>query len=173
MSTNTEKESVKKENKLVKFLLKYKKIVAFILIVAAIVAYYNFELYQTKNQFTKEKENLIVKYTETIDSLKLSNTKEVITVFSWAVRSELLRENIEQVNTLFNTFVKIPQVTSVSLIDNETKLIKLSTDKKSENELFDKLEMLKINELTIVDKNYYVPISGLNKQLGLLKVTIE
>lgn len=173
MESSSKTQEKETDSFLKKNIIKNWKIIAALAILLSIVLYYNFILYQTKNQFKEEKETLITQYTQEIDSLKLAKTTEIVKVFSWAVRSELLRENFEQVDLLFNTFVKESNMVKISLINIETQKVQLSTDKKLENELFTELDLLKLNELTVDNNRIVAPISGLNKQLGLLIVDFE
>lgn len=173
MESSSKTQEKETDSFLKKNIIKNWKIIAALAILLSIVLYYNFILYQTKNQFKEEKETLITQYTQEIDSLKLAKTTEIVKVFSWAVRSELLRENFEQVDLLFNTFVKESNMVKIYLINIETQKVQLSTDKKLENELFTELDLLKLNELTVDNNRIVAPISGLNKQLGLLIVDFE
>lgn len=173
MESSSKTQEKETDSFLKKNIIKNWKIIAALAILLSIVLYYNFILYQTKNQFKEEKETLITQYTQEIDSLKLAKTTEIVKVFSWAVRSELLRENFEQVDLLFNTFVKESNMVKISLINIETQKVQLSTDKKLENELFTELDLLKLNELTVDNNRIVAPISRLNKQLGLLIVDFE
>jgi hypothetical protein len=53
-------------------------------------------------------------------------------VFSWSVRSELLRENTENLNQLLTVFFKESGVDLVQLINPEDKMVVLSSDNKFE-----------------------------------------
>lgn len=70
-----------------------------------------------------------------LDSVALADLQLVTRSMVWAVRSELVRENYEQVGQYFNQFVKSPRVEVVTLIRPDGT-VWLSSDKKLEGENF-------------------------------------
>lgn len=53
--------------------------------------------------------------------------------FSWAVRTQMLRNNLDEVNDYFNQLIKEDRFEQISLIDNEG-VIEVCTNKKIEGE---------------------------------------
>ncbi|MTB51228.1 hypothetical protein [Lewinella sp. W8] len=69
------------------------------------------------------------------DSVALVDLQVVTRSLVWAVRSELVRENYEQVGQYFNQFMKSPRVEAVTLIRLDGT-IWLASDKKLEGQNF-------------------------------------
>lgn len=66
-----------------------------------------------------------------IDSISNSQLELTTRALVWAVRSEVVRENAEQVDQYFRAFVKYPQVKEVFLLAPDQK-VWVSSNKKSE-----------------------------------------
>lgn len=81
-------------------------------------------------QFENEKIQLITKYETERDSLQIKHLELASTVFTWSVRSELLRNNTENLNQLLTVFVKESELDLVQLINPMNKMVLLSSDKK-------------------------------------------
>ncbi|MCJ7758368.1 MAG: hypothetical protein MUP24_09475, partial [Gillisia sp.] len=95
----------------------------------------------------------------------------------WSVRSELLRNNTENLNQLVNAFVKESGADLVQLIDPETNKIILSSDKKFEgSEYAQKIDYgLKEPHTLKEDAGIKIitPVMGLNTALGILIVQLN
>ena len=111
-----------------------------------------------------------------MDSLKVANYKLTSKVFSWAIRSEMLRNNNEQVDQFFLSFIKDPNVKKIQLINPDNAVVILSTDKKDEGQKIDIQKIYQTDSLTVVREDdilkIYNPIMGLNKKIGLLVIEI-
>lgn len=130
-----------------------------------------------ENEHIVQKNQLINNYEIKIDSLNIANIELTVKTFSWAVRSELMRENMDQVNQLMNAFVKEPNIQNVKLINQENARIVISTNKKEEGQEIGNKEFLSIDSTTTFRDTSLIrivnPIMGLNKKLGLLVVEAE
>lgn len=73
---------------------------------------------------------------QTLDSLNTGQLQATMKALVWAVRSELVRDNVEQVDQYFRQFVKMDGVDEITLIDNQGT-IRLSTNMKDEGDLLD------------------------------------
>lgn len=101
-------------------------------------------------------------------------------VLAWAVRSELLRNNVEQVGLYLNEIVKSKNTERVDLIGTEGQLI-LSTDKKLEDaegeQLYpaDMLTHTKIKVHSNVDdkKLLVIPVMGFNDRIATVVVSYK
>ena len=101
-------------------------------------------------------------------------------VLSWAVRSELIRNNIDQIDQYLSEIVKMRDTERVVLINDEGHLV-VSTDKKLEetngSEIFPKeiLNLQKISLKSDVDgkKILVVPVMGLNKKIATVVVSYK
>ena len=164
-----------KQNKLKQFFFKH--IVSFLLLIILIVVYvwFNMKINTIEKNNTKQKQEIENTYTLKIDSIELSTIKLTSKVLSWAVRSELLRENTEQIDQFFNNFVKEKNINRVDLIEPVTGAIVKSTDKKLEGTMANG-KML--NSVDIVENDSSTlslinPILGLDKTIGILVITIK
>ncbi|MBL8496496.1 hypothetical protein ABF87_02875 [Nitrosomonas sp. JL21] len=101
-------------------------------------------------------------------------------VLSWAVRGELIRNNLDQIDQYLSEIVKMKDTERVVLINEEGELL-VSTDKRLEEtkgiELFPK-EILNLQKITIksdVDgrKILVIPVMGLNKKIATVVVSYK
>ena len=101
-------------------------------------------------------------------------------VLSWAVRGELIRRNIDQIDQYLSEIVKMKDTERVVLIGDDGQLL-VSTDKRLEEtkgvELFPK-EILNLQKVTVksdVDgkKILVVPVMGLNKKIATVVVSYK
>ncbi|MBY0499025.1 MAG: hypothetical protein K2P74_05385 [Nitrosomonas sp.] len=101
-------------------------------------------------------------------------------ILSWAVRGELIRNNIDQIDQYLSEIVKMKDTERVVLINDDGKLL-VSTDKRLEEangtELFPR-EILNLQKITVrsdVDgkKVLVVPVMGLNKKIATVIVSYK
>ncbi|MFO8146305.1 MAG: hypothetical protein ACQEWG_14545 [Bacteroidota bacterium] len=175
-------------NKFLDFLKKNIVAVLLALILIIVLIWYSVKVSSIEEQYEEEKtelvtksENersaLITKYESEKDSLQISNLESSSKIFSWAVRSELMRNNTENLNQLINAFVKESNADLVQLIDPETNIISLSSDKKFEGMEYDqKLDYALTEQQTLMEETgikIITPVMGLNSALGILIVEID
>ncbi len=152
------------------FLNRNKYYLALVLILSITVIWHFCQIYLLEKNAEKEKLGVINKYEMKLDSLNIANLQLTAKSFSWAVRSELLRGNTDQINQYFNEFVKTPGILKLQFINSENSVIEISTDKKDEGlinmeytNIKDQETLVELSELKIIS-----PISGMNKQIGIL-----
>lgn len=129
----------------------------------------------SNKQHKKEKEELVEAY-----ELQFSeNTKrqlELVTkTFVWSIRSEMLRDNYDQVGLYFNQLVKEDdRVTEIIAINQKGKMI-VSTNKRYEGKAFKSIydeKSLQLNEISITQDGevftIIAPILALNSKIGTL-----
>lgn len=127
-----------------------------------------------KAQFQEEQTLLIDSFEARIDTLQLEGMELTAKVLSWAIRSEVTRENLEQANQFFLQFIKEANISKAQYIDVETGAILISTDKKDEGTMI--LNPMVLNaEKQFVDRDSLhwriaTPVMGLNQKLGVLIV---
>ena len=101
-------------------------------------------------------------------------------VLSWAVRGELIRNNIDQIDQYLSEIVKMKDTERVVLIDEDGQLL-VSTDKRLEEskatELFPK-EILNLQKITVKSdvegkKILVVPVMGLNKKIATVVISYK
>lgn len=111
---------------------------------------------------------------EQLDSIGLVNAIQVISSLTWAVRSEMTRDNMEQVNTYFIQLIKEPSIETIQLVDHSTGNILLSTNKKDEGTLLKNEFVLNAKSPVSQLHNEVIisaaPVYGLSQQLGVLVI---
>lgn len=184
-------EVVKKNDSTNQFLTFIKKnIVAVLLalILIIVLIWYSVKISISDKQFEKEKtelitksENeksaLITKHKIEKDSLQIKNLESESKIFSWSVRSELMRNNTENLNQLVNVFVKESGADIVQIIDPATNIVTLSSDKKFEGTEYDqKINYALTEPHTLMEDGaikIITPVMGLNTAIGILIVQIN
>lgn len=158
-----------KESKFKKFILRHKFDVSLIILILIIVGWALIKMAVIKNDFSKEKEQIITNYELKIDSLNSDRLVLTAKTFSWAIRGELLRENNDQIDQFFKDFIKNPDIIKLQLIDPTTSEVILSTDKKDEGTTQAGLNMIDSQTVRKEASSLYIvtPISGLNKKIGI------
>ena len=151
---------------------------SFVLLIALIacIIWANFRINSDNKQYVKDKIELTTKYEIQIDSLVLKNIEFSSTVFSWSVRSELLRKNVENLNQLLTVYVKVSDANLVQLVNLEDKIITISSDKQYEGNRFvipANIDLTK-QRTVVSDSNItvYTPVMGYTGAIGLLIVEI-
>jgi hypothetical protein len=98
---------------------------------------------------------------------------------AWAVRTEMMRENLSQVDDYFRDFVREEGVLSIFLIDKENKVV-LATNRKLETQSAGQVVSQTIRDAKdIVIENtgsglrLGVPIMGFKEKMGLLVVDYQ
>lgn len=120
-----------KNNKLSVFLL----LLCMLLIVGILVMYSAIKLKESKH--VTELQTVQSSYEGKIDSLNTQSNMILTRIFSWSVKGELDRGNLEQANILLNNFVKYNNINQVDLIDVDSKQIVKSTNTKYVGQLID------------------------------------
>jgi len=99
-------------------------------------------------------------------------------VLSWAVRGDLIRSNIDQIEQYFGEVVRMKDTERVDLVNDEGQLL-VSTDKRFEeskaNDLYPK-EILNLQKITLKsdvnnNKILVIPVMGLNKKIATVIVS--
>ncbi len=118
------------------FIKRYWNFLIVILLVVMAVLYYNFRIARIEKKSVEQLATMETEYKSTIDSLRLVKMEQLCKTFSWAVRSELIRNNLEGVDILFNTFIKEPDIIKLTLVSELDRTVLLSTDKKEQGEIY-------------------------------------
>ena len=151
-------------------------IVFALLLLAGLYGYMSFQMNRMEKAHAKE---LI----ETTSTLNLDHIRNNARVFSWAIRSELIRGNKEQVEQFFINYLQLRfekanlNVRKVFLIDPETQSIVISTDRKDLDRLIDDSKILNASSLIVEESEIgitvYNPVKGLDKTIGIVVVEFE
>lgn len=177
LSRNIENFEEKKESKILTFLKKHWFVFFLIVVIIILLLWAVIKIQIIENRSLKEKEQLVNLYELRMDSLHLSNMELTSKVFSWAIRSEMTRQNMEQVNQFFSGFVKEPNIRKIQLIDPASAKVLLSSDKKDEGTIVEDALILQ-TEKTIqhsaeTGKKIISPVMGLDTRIGVLVIELE
>lgn len=128
-------------------------------------------LLEKQNQLTELETNHKI----VLDSLQKTRVEQISTIFSWSVRGELIRENLEQIDQLFRKFIKESGVRRVELIEATAKKVVISSDRKTENEEIPSDDPIwNLSEVEIRDNGdeilVLVPLMDMTRKLGVLRI---
>ncbi len=129
------------------------------------------EMNTMENRFTNEKKQLVNLY----DSMAITDMELTARVFSWAIRSAMINENLEQVNEYFVNFIKEPGISKVQLIDAPSARVLISTDKKDEGKAVTESSILEAETTHHINSKgpneiIVSPVMGLNSKIGILVI---
>ncbi len=149
-----------------------------IIIPTAIYTWKQIEIGNLKKQQKSEITDIRTKANASITDNNKKNIETLTRVFSWAVRSEMLRNNMDQVNIYMTEMVKKADLKDISLIKTDG-IVTLSTNKKYEGNIYPgpvANQLGGINEVTSQnDANGNImcicPVMGLDNRLGTLVLT--
>ncbi len=127
-----------------------------------------------ERQSRTQRRELVTEYESRLDSLKIEGMERAVRTLSWAIRSELSRQNMEQVDQFFSTFINEQDVQRLRLIDPATGDVILSTDRNDQNTQVTRARILQAEEVFSMRRESMIevvsPIMGLNERLGILVV---
>ncbi len=170
-------ETKKNPSKIGIYILSHKLIFTlfFALVVLSIWAF--IKITMMENSFEKQTLELTTGYENKIDSLTAKQLILTSKVFAWAIRSELTRDNKEQVNQFFLSFIKESGVNKLRFVDAKTAKMTLSTDKKDEGTVYANQVALMTDEAISFTEdsvlNVISPVMGLNSKLGVLIIEYQ
>jgi len=173
--TNT--PNVKSKARLTSFIKKNLLSVVLALLLIVVAIWFLIKVSVDAKRFENEKTQLITLYETQMDSLQVKHIEFASTVFSWSVRSELMRNNVENLNQLLTVFVKESGADLVQLVNPENKLILLSSDKKFEGTTYDQNLDFEIENTVVLEQDGKViivtPVMGFNSTIGILIVELK
>lgn len=167
--------AVKKENKFLKFIFKHKYYLGLILIIIIVAIWALVKINILQRTFNEEKAQIVASYEQKLDNLNSDRLLLTAKTFSWAIRSELIRDNKDQVNQFFNDFIKGSDIEKLQLINPETSIIEISTDKKDEGTTISIYSSLEDQIVNTTSTNFQIitPITGLNKKMGIFVMYVN
>src|SRR5690554_2884144 len=141
------------------------------------VAWGYFANRSTVSKYEKQITTLTQTHETELQDLKVEHIKQLSNTLALAVRSEMIAENMKQVNQYLLQTLKTFKVEMVKLVNQKNGNVILSTNKKNEETIFKnkslvdaKESMTKVyNNITYADS----PIMGLNSQLGVLIIQVD
>lgn len=126
----------------------------------------------TARKYERQLTELKESHAAILDSMKIHEGELFISALSWACRSEMMRENMDQVNSYFLEALKNTHVLWLQIIDHKTGNIVLSTNKKDEGSKSTDDFIVKATAIASRSQEqtitYVAPIYSFNQQLGVL-----
>jgi Ca2+/Na+ antiporter len=163
--------------KLIAFLKNNKAASVLTVLLLVVFMWFSIKIRMNEKNFNNEKTQLITQYESKIDSLQIKHLEFATEVFSWSVRSELLRNNTENLNQLLTVFVKESGADLVQIVNSEDKIIILSSDKKFEGVSYSGLLNFEIKKTMVLEDGGVVkiitPVMGFNNMIGILIVELR
>lgn len=126
-----------------------------------------------KRQYEARIAKINDEHTVALAASEKSRNEVLANVFSWAVRSEMMRSNLELVEQYMTELVKNQGYNEISLVNPEGIVTK-STNKKYEGNIFPDLMASQLNSVSKVtfsdgpDGNVliFAPIAGINERMA-------
>jgi Ca2+/Na+ antiporter len=141
------------------------------------VAWGYFANRSTVSQYEKQITTLTQEHESQLKELKVKHIAQLSNTLALAVRSEMIAENMSQVNQYFLQTLKTFEVEKVLLANHKSGKVILSTNKKDEETVFGNKALVNAKEsmTKVFNKNTYAatPIMGLNSQLGVLIIQVD
>lgn len=170
-------EEKKNRGWFMRYIILHKAVLILLFVILIVFVWAWLTIGYMKRDFATRTNEIVQKYEVKIDSLNMARMELTATVFSWAIRSEMIRENLEQVNQFFLSFIKESDVIKLQLINPQDGMIILSTDKKDEGQFIsDSVLLAAENVLSVKDSLQYrisSPIMGLNSKIGILVIEVK
>ncbi len=164
----------KNKHRVLKFLWKYK--FSFLLLLGFIIylAWSQFQLFSIK----KEKIELEKHYTELLDDLENKNYQQLAQVFSWVIRSDMMRNNLDQVEQYLLKITENSQIEKAYIVNHNNREIVLSNNNNEvglemNDANFQNLKESQFFLLNDLQKRFITPITDFNKQIGALVIEIK
>ena len=149
--------------------LDYRFIIIGVLILAGVILYFykNYEIKQAKENLTVQADSLIIKQNK---RMLMLTAKPLV----WAIRSEMLRNNLDEINVFTTDLVKEKNIQDISLLNTDGKIIN-STNKKLEGTIAsaDYKSYLTVDSVTVLNTSDSVarviaPVMGYQSKLGVI-----
>ena len=159
-----------------RFLKRLVRYVIFLLVLL-VLGMYLWKIFAVRSAETKlevERSIMMEAQRQALDEQAKKMLRLAALPLAWAVRTEMMNNNLGQVDEYFRDLIRNPGVLLVALIGKEDKVV-LATDRKLETQASDSLFSKNIrnaDEIVIEDSESVlrlgVPIMGLNEKLGVL-----
>ncbi|MHB9056474.1 MAG: hypothetical protein ACYC2P_10040 [Paludibacteraceae bacterium] len=165
--TGTTTTTKRRPGKLAKYILNHKGIFSLLFALIVVFIWAQCQI----NKLEKENQTLTLTYKAQADSLQKADFMVVSKVFSWAVRSDMMRNNYDQANQYIKNIVKEKHIKKAYAIDAAGNTIILSTNKQEVGLPVSDITLLQPAETTIMVNDsttrYVTPITGLNRKIGI------
>ena len=153
-------------------------VIAGLVLLAGIWIWKSIQINNIREQAATEKQDIQEQAKNQIRNTHEMHLKSLTKPFVWAVRTEMLQNNISQVNLYANDMVKEKNFQKIVIVNDKGTVI-LSTNKKEEGKEFGSIgnaAYLSSNNTNVDNINDSIlvvssPIMGFNNKLGTLMIT--
>jgi len=163
-----------KSNKIGIYVSNHKMVFSLLLALVVVLLWAFIKMTLMNRSYEKQTAELKTSYETQMNSMTVQHMTLTSKVLALAVRSELTRNNKEQVNQFFMSIIKEPGINKVEFVDAKTSKVLLSTDKKDEGAVFPNQVALMTDETIQFTNNSILnivsPVMGLNNKLGVLVI---
>ncbi len=167
----------KKSNWFLRLLLNNKLVFFLILLIIAGAVYSFISIRLTERRAEGQRQELIRHYEEKTDSLYIAGLELTAKTFSWAVRSEMIRENMDQVDQFFSNLITQPEINKIKLINPANGEVLLSTDRKDRGRIIEEDRIIAAETTFVMsreqDRLIIAPVMGLAARIGVLVIIIN
>ncbi|MEI7503756.1 MAG: hypothetical protein WCJ61_10780 [Paludibacter sp.] len=161
-----------KSNKIGIYVSNHKMVFTLLLALVVVLLWAFIKMNLMNRSYEKQTAELKTSYETQMNSMTVQHMTLTSKVLALAVRSELTRNNKEQVNQFFMSIIKEPGINKVEFVDAKTSKVLLSTDKKDEGAVYPNQVALMTDETIQFTNNSILniisPVMGLNNKLGVL-----
>jgi hypothetical protein len=156
------------------FLQRHWLTLFLVLLAVGIFSWAMLTMRSMRSTFELDRAEMADSFRARIDTIQQEGMALTSKVLSWAIRSEVTRDNQEQVNQFFLQFIQDSRVNKVQYVDAETGAVLISTDKKDEGTTILNPMILKAEKQVVEQDSLQwriaTPVMGLNQKLGILIV---
>ncbi len=167
----------KKSNWFLRLLLNNKLVFFLILLIIAGAVYSFISIRLTERRAEGQRQELIRHYEEKTDSLYIAGLELTAKTFSWAVRSEMIRENMDQGDQFFSNLITQPEINKIKLINPANGEVLLSTDRKDRGRIIEEDPIIAAETTFVMsreqDRLIIAPVMGLAARIGVLVIIIN
>ena len=136
------------------------------------------QLNNLRDESAKEYERLQTEAQHAVIKTHEQHLRVMAKPFAWVVRTEMMRNNISQINQYTNELIQEKNIQSIIIVNDDGKIVS-STNKKWEGKFYSTVgEEADLNNDSTVVRNLKdsvlvmsTPIMGLNSRLGTLMLT--
>ena len=174
---NSLKQTEKRDNKYIKFVEKHNLVISLSLVILIVLLWAVIKMHNMQKDALVEKQQLTEEYEGKLENLSISSLELTAQVFSWAIRGEMLRQNMDQVYQYFTSFIQETGISKIQLIDPVSATIILSTDKKDEGVVINDTRIIQAQKTFHIPAGDRVmiinPVMGLNSMIGVLVIELN
>lgn len=154
--------------------IDYRWIIIIVLLIVGIVIFFykNHEIKSVKQDLTQQANSLIVD--QNTRGLKLM-AKPLV----WAIRGEMLRNNLDEINIITTDLVKVKNIQDINLLNMDGRIIN-STNKKLEGTIASDIyrNYLVLDSVQVINTSDSIarviaPVMGYQSKLGVIVINYK